>query len=198
MITPDDEERLFVARWSVLVGALLVEPSIKLVAFQAAQYGLADGEDVYPGNERLARQTGLSERTVREAWHFLRGTGMALRNARSAWTGDHRTADLYELAIPEDWQGFPLLGPHAGKFTCQQCGKKFNPQPCNVFRTEHGNPVVSRETGNREVRWRLGNATFCPAPRRGRGCFDDWCAANGPWGGAGAWDLFRKARHDDW
>jgi hypothetical protein len=204
VITPDDEVKpdgkpvLFVSRWNALVGALLVEPSIKLVALQAAQYGIAAGDDIYPGNERLARQTGLSEKTVREAWHFLRATGMAYRNAHSAWTGERRTADLYELAIPEHWKAFAVLGPHSGKFTCQQCGKKFNPQPCNVFRTERDRPVINPETGNREVRWRLQHATFCPTPRGERGCVSDWCAANGAWGGDGAWELFRKARNDEW
>ena len=197
MITPDDEDRLFVARWNVLVAALLVEPSIKLVAYQAAQYGLADGGDVYPGNERLARQTGLTEKTVREAWHFMRGTGMAIRSTRSAWTGNHRTADLYELTIPEHWRNLPVLGPRFGKFTCQHCGKQFNPQPCNVFQTEKNKPVIDRETGNRQVRWHLFKATFCPAPRKGPGCFRDWEAAGGKWADS-AWDLFRKARHDDW
>jgi hypothetical protein len=199
MITPDDEDRLFVARWNVLVGALLVEPSIKLVAYQAAQYGVADGEEIYPGNERLARQTGLSEKTVREAWHFMRGAGMAVRGLPSAWTGDHRTADLYELVIPDHWRGFPILGPHGGRFTCQQCQKKFNPQPCNTFLLgKDGHPVISPETGNRQVRWRLPAATFCPPPRKDRSCLSMWEAANGRWGGDGAWDLFKKARHDEW
>jgi hypothetical protein len=198
MIRPDDEDRLFVARWNVLVSSLLIEPSVKLVAMQAAQYGLADGENVYPGNERIARQTGLTEKTVREAWHFMRGAGMAIRDARSAWTGDRRTADLYELTIPDDWYSMALLGPHARKFTCQQCRKMFNPPPCNVFLTDKaGHPAIDKGTGNRQVRWYLCRATFCPDPRRGPGCFADWKRAGGKWGD-GAWAMFKKARNDDW
>lgn len=210
MITPDDEDRLFVARWNVLVSALLIEPSIKLVAYQAAQYGLADGEDIYPGNERIARQTGLGDKTVREAWHFLRGAGMALRGAHSAWTGSQRTADLYQLVIPEGWRGMPVLGPHAARFTCQHCGRKFNPQPCNVFVTDKaGRPVVDGG-GIREVRWRLYRAVFCPDPGTPRGgpngrrpakpagCFAQWESAGGKWGGSDAWSMYRKARDDDW
>jgi hypothetical protein len=68
-ISPDDEDKPFVARWNTLVSALLIEPSIKLVARQACDYGIMDGEGIYPGNQRLARQTGYDERTVREAWH---------------------------------------------------------------------------------------------------------------------------------
>ena len=198
MIRPDDEDRLFVARWSSLVSALLIEPSVKLVAMQAAQYGIADGEDIYPGNERLARQTGLTEKTVREAWHFLRGTGMAIRDARSAWTGDRRTADLYELVIPEHWEGFALLGPHSRRFTCQHCRKLFNPPPCSVFATDKkGHPVVDRQTGNRQVRWRVSQGVFCPPPRKGPGCFADWQRGGGKWGDD-AWAMFRKARSDEW
>lgn len=199
MISPDDEDRVFVARWNVLVGILLVESSVKLVAYQAAQYGIADGDDVYPGNGRLARQTGLSDKTVREAWHFMRAVGMAERSARSAWTGQRRTADLYRLAIPDGWRGMPVLGPHADRFTCQQCGRLFDPQPCNVFAAaKDGKPLADPETGDRQIRWRLPKVTFCPDPRYGSGCFADWQRAGGKWGGDDAWDMFRKARNDNW
>jgi hypothetical protein len=203
-ISPDDTDRPFVARWNALVSALLVEPSIKLVARQACDYGIMDGESIYPGNERLARQTGYDERTVREVWHFLRATGMAYRGVRSAWTGDHRTADMYALEIPSGWRAMPVLGPNAGRFTCQQCGKKFNPPPCNTFLTQRdaggktATPAVGRD-GLRDVRWSLWKAVFCPPPRSGNGCRVEWERSNGPWnGGQHNWDLFGKARNDEW
>jgi hypothetical protein len=171
MITPDTvvdakgNEVLFVRRWNILVAALLVEPSIKLVALRAATYGLADGLEVYPGNQRLARETGLSERSVREAWHFLRTEGMAIRAARSAWTGASRTADEYQLAIPAGWRAMPMLGPHSARFTCQQCGHKFNfnPQPCNVF-TAGRDGLITDAGGARDVRWTLPG-DLLPGPR---------------------------------
>jgi hypothetical protein len=204
-ISPDDEGKPFVARWNALVSALLIEPSIKLVARQACDYGIMDGESIYPGNQRLARQTGYDERTVREAWHFLRAAGMAVRDGRSAWTGSRRTADTYSLAIPPAWRHYPVLGPHSARFTCPQCGKLFNPQPCNVFLTAEGasgQPVpVTDADGVREVRWRLWKAVFCPAPRKGPSCMGAWERKHGSWGSldnAAAWGMFHKARDDEW
>src|ERR1022692_898211 len=129
MVTPDDEERPFVARWNILVAALIVEPSIKLVARTAVDYGIADGAGIFPGNKRLARQTGLDERTIRQAWKFLRAQGMARLVRESSWSGDRRTADSYLLEIPAGWRNLPMLGPRAGQFGCQQCGRLFNPRP---------------------------------------------------------------------
>ena len=204
-ISPDDADKPFAARWNALVSALLVDPSIKLIARQVCDYGFMDGEDIFPGNQRLARQTGYDERTVREAWHFLRAASMAIRVESSAWTGSKRTADRYELVIPGHWRNFPILGPHAGRFTCQHCGKLFNPAPCNVWREEPKSgskrpvPVVDRG-GVRDLRWAVWKTVFCPAPRSGNGCKYHWERQNGnPWPGKqDAWGMFRKARDDDW
>lgn len=201
-ISPDDVDKPFAARWNALVSALLIEPSIKLVARQACDYGFMDGEDIFPGNERLARQTGLTERTVREAWHFLRAAGMAQRIEHSAWTGARRTADRYELVIPDNWRRFPMLGPHAGKFTCQECGKHFNPSPCNTWTTHKigkSEVPVTDGDGVRTVAWCLWKAVFCPEPRSGNGCLHYWKRANGHWGGNdSAWQMYHAARNDDW
>ncbi len=198
-ISPDDADKPFAARWNALVSALLVEPSVKLVARQACDYGFMDGEDIFPGNERLARQTGLTERTVREAWHFLRASGMAERIEHSAWTGARRTADRYQLAIPDSWRSSPMLGPHAGKFTCQECGKQFNPSACNTWATQKGSRVPTTDrNGVRTISWFLWKATFCPEPRGGNGCLYHWKRANGQWGGDQAWKIYYAARGDDW
>lgn len=205
IVSPDDEGKPFVARWNVLVSALLIDPSIKLVARTACDYGFMDGENIYPGNERLARQTGYDERTIREAWHFLRSARMAHRVEQSAWTGSRRNADRYELAIPSDWRSMPMLGPHAGKFSCQHCGRRFTPAPCNTWhmrKTPNGEVPATDADGMRELRWFLWKAVFCPAPQRGpnkgKGCFSDWKRANGGWGGEQAWRAFSTARGDDW
>jgi hypothetical protein len=204
-VSPDDEDKPFVARWNTLVSALLIEPSIKLVARTACDYGFMDGENVYPGNERLARQTGYDERTVREAWHFLRAAGMAHRVELSAWTGSRRNADRYELAIPSGWRSMPMLGPHAGKFACQQCGRRFTPGPCNTWQTRKtpkGEAPLTNKDGMRELGWYLWKVVFCPAPQRGpdkaKGCFSDWKLAHGKWGDDRAWKAFSTARGDDW
>jgi hypothetical protein len=201
-INPDDTDKPFVARWNALVSALLIEPSIKLVARTACDYGIMTGENVFPGNQRLARQTGYDERTVREAWHFLRAAGLAERLERSAWTGDRRNADRYELVIPSGWRGMPMFGPHFGRFACQHCGSLFNPQPCNTYRKRQGTQTpVTDAHGVRTVTWFLWKAAFCPAPQRGKergkGCFSAWERFGGKWGD-GAWEIYRKARNDDW
>ena len=207
MVHPDDTDKPFAARYNALLTALIIEPSIKLVGRQAADYGFMDGEGIYPGNERLARQTGLGDKAIREAWHFLRGVGMAHRDVRSSWTGTSRTADLYALDVPADWKSMPVLGPHAARFTCQECGKKFNPQPCSVFLRERRPgrktqvPVTDPQTGARHVRWALWKTVFCPAPRKGMSCKQRWERSNSPWNATdtkAVWEMFGKARDDDW
>lgn len=205
---PDDTDLAFVTRWNILVAALLVEPSIKLVARTVVDYGLTDGEGIYPGNERLARQTGLSGRQVQEAWHFLRATGMAERENRSVWTGRQRMADLYRLEIPPHWHQSAVLGPNCKRFTCQQCGKVLNAPPCNGWVMEKRPgcrylvpKVVDKADGVRAPAWYLWKATFCPARRGQMSCQALWERANQSWGrlsNDAAWEMFRKARDDDW
>ena len=160
MITPDSEtagngdDLLFVRRWNILVNALIAEPSVKLVARTAADFGLRDGEGVYPGNQRLARQTGLSEEAVRTALAVLRAFGMARLDVPSHWNGKRRDADRYALQIPPDWRGLPVYGPSSGRFHCQHCGKAFNPQPGTHLRKDG------------TVGFYLRNMIFCPDPGR--------------------------------
>ena len=212
MITPDSETNAegdplkFIVRWNVLVSALIVEPSIKLVARTAGDYAIADGERVYPGNERLARETGYDAETVRHAWKALRALGMAERTARSEWDGRRRTADEYDLMIPSDWLAIPVYGPRHARFHCQYCGKAFNPRA--------GTHVRSDGT----VGYYLARMVFCPDPgtphKRPNGrrpakppsCFAEWNAAQAgkglpTWpklGNGPSWELFRAARNDDW
>jgi hypothetical protein len=212
MITPDDEHDAngnplaFIARWNTLVSALIVEPSIKLVARTAGDYAIRDGERVFPGNERLARETGYDAETVRHAWKVLRGLAMAERTSRSEWDGKRRTADEYDLMIPPSWLGIPVYGPHHARFHCQHCGKAFNPRP--------GTHVGK----DGKVSWYLARMVFCPDPgtphRKPNGrrppkpasCYQEWnddqTSKRLPtWGKLGSdpsWALFRKARNDDW
>lgn len=189
----DGTEILFVRRWNTLVSSLIVLPSVKLVARTVVDYGLADGGEIYPGNERIARQTGLTARAVQDAWAALRALGMAERIAPSYYDGRKRLADEYELAIPADWRLYAVYGPNLKRFTCQQCGKVFNPRPCLNVRKDG-------KTG-----WYLTQAVFCPPPRRGTSCFQLWerdrKAAKEPLWSAlqdDAWKMFRLARGDDW
>jgi hypothetical protein len=210
MITPDTEISdkgdpvPFIARWNTLVSALITEPSVKLVARAAVDHGITDGQGIWPGNQRLARQTSLSDESVRRAWAVLRGTGMAHRDIAAHWTGHRRLADEYALDIPAGWRQLPIYGPAFSRFHCQHCGKAFNPQPGTHVRPDGS------------VGWYLRYMVFCadpgrpkrtPAEKRNRtplrnpprSCFQQW-GGQDKWNklGAGAWELFRQARSDDW
>lgn len=201
MIHPDDESKPLVSRWTSLVRILLVESSVKLVARNA--FDFADfydtergeaGSNTYPGNELLARETGLSERTVRTAWATVRGLGLAERTEMAAYDPltKRRTADAYRLAIPEDWKRFPVLGPSRAKFRCLYCGHLMNPR------------ANSKINAKGEVTFRVAHFCFCPEPRdlaKRPGCFKRWERAqkvSDPWGKVDVWEKFREARGEEW
>ncbi|WP_329518641.1 helix-turn-helix domain-containing protein [Spirillospora sp. NBC_01491] len=201
---PDDEDRPFVSQWNTLVRILLVESSVKHIARAAMDYAnYHDGASCHPSNERLARETGYNERTVRDAWAVMRGLGMA---QRVAFGVPHKgIADEYELMIPPGWKELPILGPRGRKFTCLYCAKLFNPQ---------GNSSVNSgkddKPGSDSIRFDVRKLCFCPTPRKTKGrdapdCFVEWerqCLINEQTSwfklGSDVWKCFRKARSDDW
>lgn len=198
MIRPDDEDKPFVARWNSFVRVLLVESSVKAVARAAMDYAdFYDGTSCHPSNERLARETGYDERTVRNAWALLRSIGAAERVRHGV---PHRgIADEYELCIPGNWDGMAVLGPRSRKFTCLYCGKEFNP-PAAGFVDDDG-----------QAKWALWKACFCKPPRKKNGRDADHCvmawnldrkrSGDQPWSdldGKEMWKCFREARSDDW
>lgn len=206
LIRPDDEDRPFIRRWNTLVRILLIDSSIKHIARSAMDFAdFDDGTRCFPSIERVGRETGYNEKTVRIAWAAMRAIGLAVRVDRGV---PHlRKADEYELQIPETWASLPILGPRGRKFTCVHCGKLFNPL---------GNCTVTTKGGKDEITYRLGFMSFCPTPKfevRPRGgepfkipeCQRQWDAAEmdagrRPWGqlGGDRWKLFFQARGDDW
>ncbi|MEV2239586.1 helix-turn-helix domain-containing protein [Micromonospora sp. NPDC049891] len=197
---PDDEDKPFIARWNVLVRILLVESSVKAVARSAMDFAdFDDGSSCHPSNERIERETGLSERTVRTAWQVLRGLGMA---ERVGYGSPHRKlADEYQLVIPEWWQSLPIYGPHVRKFTCLYCQKLITPQ---------GNCAVKVDGDKEKIAFQLRRMVFCPAPRATKGrdaldCLTEWNESQRHDGertwnqlGDDTWKLFRQARADEW
>lgn len=197
MIRPDDEDKPFVARWNSLVRALIVNPSIKHVARAVMDYAdLYDGTSCRPSAQRIARETGYDEKTVRTAWATLRGLGMAQRVRRgSASSGK---ADEYELVIPELWENLPMLGPHSGRFRCVHCDKVFNPTA-----------AVTTLKGDK-VTFDIRPIVFCPKPRARKGrdepwCFDEWEKERVETGqqawmdmGQEKWKFVPQARQDEW
>ncbi|WP_433732015.1 helix-turn-helix domain-containing protein [Actinoplanes sp. CA-051413] len=166
MFRPDDEDKPFIARWNMLARIILVETSVKMVARAAMDYAdFEDGSSCYPSNERIARETGYNERTVRTAWAAMRGMGMAVRVSHgSAYA---RMADEYQLQIPNHWESLPVLGPHGRKFTCIGCGKVFNPK---------GNCAVLKGD---DIRYNVAELSFCAPPRAKKGrdeanCLTEW------------------------
>jgi len=184
----------------VLTRILLVEPSVKAVARSAMDFGdFADGSSCHPSNERMERESGLSERTIRSGWQVLRALGMA---ERVGYGSPHRRlADEYQLIIPDHWRNMPIYGPHVRKFTCLYCRKLITPQ---------GNCTVKVEGGREVPTYRLAKMVFCPEPRATRGrdavhCFAEWNytqrqSGERVWNDLGddAWKLFRQARADEW
>lgn len=212
MITPDStvtskgDSLPFVARWSTLISALIVEPSVKLVALTAANYRIYDGAGIRPSQQRVARQTSYDDETVRKAWAVMRALGLAERDTPSYYDGRKRTTDEYTLTIPDDWRSLPHYGPGMKRFHCQHCGKAFNPRP-NTHLRQDGT-----------VGWYLTEMAFCrkpgaPRPRRDgttarkapAWCFRLWerdRARRGlpSWDDlkGDAWNLLKDARGDEW
>lgn len=199
---PDDDSKPFIARWNVLIRILIVEPSVKLVARSAMDFGdFDDGTSCHPSNARISRETGLSTRTVQDAWAIMRGMGMARRVAFGV--PHEHTADEYELYIPAGWRDLPVYGPHVQDFHCLHCRQQFVPQPST--RLVKG---TSREKPG--VAFHVRQMTFCRAPRQAKGrpavdCFEAWnlerAAAGAPvWDKLGdeVWKLLQQARGDDW
>lgn len=203
MIRPDDEDRPFISRWNSLFRILLVESSVKLVARTACDfanfYDMGDkeaGGGAFPGNELLARETGLSERTVRTAWATIRGLNCAERVKTASFDPirGKRTADEYQLVIPNGWKSYPVLGPKRGKFRCMHCDRLLTPQANSTAHTDGS------------VTFNVQRFIFCPPPRdkgKGKGCFVDWTAFRrreglDPWSKMDVWKLFRLSRGEDW
>ncbi|WP_433520160.1 helix-turn-helix domain-containing protein (plasmid) [Nonomuraea sp. CA-143628] len=197
MMRPDDEDKPFIARWNVFMRILLLDPSVKLVGRTLGDYAdFGDGSDCFPSNERLERDTGLGDKTIRNALALLRGLGAAQRVATAV---PHRgRADEYQLAIPDHWAGMAVTGPNGHKFTCLWCGSQINPQGGGSLGPD-GRP-----------RWHLYKAVFCAPPRKTKGregscCNEEWNRARRKaglktWGSDNteSWNLFRTARGDDW
>lgn len=197
MFRPDDENKVFIARWNMFVRILLVESSVKHIARAAMDYAdFEDGGSCRPSNERICRETGYGDKTVRLAWSAMRGMNMAVRVGRGV--SYLRMADEYQLQIPDDWSSLPILGPHGRKFSCLHCGKVFNPKGnCTVYK-------------NDEIRYNVAELTFCAPPRGKAGraepdCRTEWDRGQKLIGakpfhqlGHDVWKRFREARGDDW
>lgn len=212
MFRPDDEDKPFIRRWNQLARILLVESTVKLVARAAMDFAdFDDGSNCFPSTERMVRETGLSDRSVRNGWAVLRGLGMAERE--SYGNSFHGAAAVYQLQIPDNWASMPTYGPHMRKFACLGCGKAFTPDAHSLLSDRSKDKTkpngVARKVAGDSVAWIIGKFTFCSWPSESgktgnTKCLDAWNTqrrrgGEKPWNQVEAkWDFFYKARNDPW
>lgn len=98
----DDDPKFSRYDWERWVRRCILPSSTKLVALVMATYAHRDGTRVFPGVNRLAKTTGLSERTVRTALCNLRDVGLIERTAEGGRRGVQVFTDVHRLSIPAD------------------------------------------------------------------------------------------------
>lgn len=100
-----------------------LDPTVRCVGWVAHAYASKDGSNVFPGEVRLARSSGVSERTVRRALEKLREAGWLLRVEHTNYRRNGtRLADVYALSVPVGYKPTKSkrekasAGPPAGTF----------------------------------------------------------------------------------
>lgn len=96
--------------WERAVRALTIHPPLrKLVALMIATYADKDGRNAHPGEDRLAKECGITTRAVREHLAALGagtpvtpGIGLLHRTFHGSKAGRRRLADEYMLTLPPD------------------------------------------------------------------------------------------------
>ncbi|MGH3190003.1 MAG: hypothetical protein ACRDOL_22610 [Streptosporangiaceae bacterium] len=99
---PDDLKPAAVNEWVPVWRRVIAEPSVKNVGLHAASYADPDGTNIFPGILRMANVTGLSERAVRDAFSFIRESGLMHRCSKGSAAGRRGFSDEYRLTIPLD------------------------------------------------------------------------------------------------
>lgn len=80
-----------------------LHPTVQHVIMMLATYADADGRNAFPGEERLARDTGRSVSVVRRALAAARAAGWIVRDETSSARRRARGhADVYMLTIPAE------------------------------------------------------------------------------------------------
>lgn len=76
-------------------------PNDKLLLLALADEANDDGESCYPGQERLARKTSMSVRTVQRRLASLQKCGLISRRPRFRGEGRGRSSDSYRLHLDQ-------------------------------------------------------------------------------------------------
>lgn len=86
--------------WLEVFKRLPLKSRDKLVGYALASNTTAStGDDAHPGNDLLMLQTGLSDKTIREALDHLRELGLVVRRVSGSSQGRRGYADVYMLAL---------------------------------------------------------------------------------------------------
>lgn len=130
--------------WERLVRRIDVNPSVKLVALTVATYADRSGGNIFPGVQRLAAVTGLTDKTVRAGLKRLRELGLLDRTREGSRRGRQGLADEYQLAYPAD------LWDRVGGLDPEESPELSSPDPV-VTTADHrnsvpGSPVMSSGT----------------------------------------------------
>ncbi len=131
--------------WERILRRCVLPPTVKAVAAFAAQYANRDGTRVYPGVNRLAAVTGLSERSVRRALQTLRELGLLARTRKGSSLGRQALTDEHKLTRPVDLdRRLHLLDPEetpasaACDSTCGHTGSQARPAAASTAKlAEH-------------------------------------------------------------
>ncbi len=88
--------------WERLILLVDIPPMTKLIGLALAVYARRDGGNIHPGQARLAKETGLTDRSVRSHLERLRELGLIERTERGVGNAHMRRADVFRTTIPED------------------------------------------------------------------------------------------------
>lgn len=101
---PDELEPIGRFQWEQSLRMLALPWETKAFGLLLATYAAADGGRIHPGEEVLARDSGLSERTVRRHLEALRERYCLIERVSSGAAAGRRAgwSDVYRLVVPDD------------------------------------------------------------------------------------------------
>lgn len=132
--------------WETVVRRVHMPFTVKGFALLLSTYATTrTGEDVRPGNARLMRVSGMSERSVNGALRKLRELGLieCVAEGRSRGRNGGGLAAVYRLTVPSDLLTMPMLGPDEQHIDAgHHLGLVNNPQP-SADESDNNDPQVS-------------------------------------------------------
>lgn len=106
--------------WERWLRRVKMSPQAKYLGAMAAMYGDADGSNVRPGVERLARVMKVTERTVKRSLSELREWGFLERTKQGNRHANH--TDTYRLTVPSNLLDLPMLDPDEAEYPQPESG----------------------------------------------------------------------------